>query len=131
MGFSGCGDLAFPSWFSATFLTIVVERTTQVCKLWFGVRKGMLPAIHLAPNILIIVEINYCGRQLARRLGSAAPAYHEKEGATPIPGVFRHSMQYDGRHDGCFWMKVGTWNLGSLRGKREKVCEELISRMID
>ena len=45
--FSGCGVPAFPNWFSITFLKIVVEVMTlgqpQVCKLWLGVIKGLLP----------------------------------------------------------------------------------------
>ena len=42
-----------------------------------GVEKGMLLVKHLAPKILMAV--NYCGRQLARTLGWAAPAYHDKQ----------------------------------------------------
>ena len=53
--------------------------------LWFEASKGMLHVKHLAPKILMAV--NYCVRQLARRLGWAAPAYHRKEGATPHPGA--------------------------------------------
>ena len=33
-------------------------------------------------------------------------------------------LQYDGRPDERFGLRVGTWNLGSLSGKGE-VCEEL------
>ena len=50
----------------------------QVCKLWFEVSKGMLPVRLLAPKILMAV--NYCGRQLAGRMGWAAPAYHKSDG---------------------------------------------------
>ena len=66
---------------------------SQVCKLWFGVGKGMLPVKRLASKVFMAV--NYCGRQLARWLGWAAPAYHKKEGAAPHPGACRHSLQYD------------------------------------
>ena len=77
--------------------------------MWLGVRNGMLHVRHLAP-------INYCGRQLARWLGSAAPACHEKEDAIPHPAACKHSLQYDGWPDGRFGVRVGTWNLGSLTG---------------
>ena len=69
------------------------------------------------------MAVNYCGRQLARRLGWAAPAYHKKEGATPHPGACKFSMQYDGRPDGRLGVRDGMWNLGSLSGKRGVVCE--------
>ena len=39
-------------------------------------------------------------------------------------------MQYDGRPDGCFGVRVWMWNLGSLRGKGGEACEEL-RRIID
>ena len=39
--------------------------------LWLGVGKGMPPVKHLVPKIM---EVNYCGRQLDRRLVLAAPA---------------------------------------------------------
>ena len=87
----------------------------QVCKLWLGVSKGMLPVKHLAPKILIAA--NYCGHQLAPRIGWMATACHKKEGLTPHPGVCKHILQYDGKPDGRFWVRVGTWNLGSLSGK--------------
>ena len=41
----------------------------------------------LAQEIHKIMAVSYCGRQLAQRLRWAAPAYHEKEGATPHPGA--------------------------------------------
>ena len=67
-------------WFSTTFLLIVVEDTIsefpQVCTLWFGVGKGMLPVRHLAQKILMAV--NFFWRHLARRLGLAAHAYLRK-----------------------------------------------------
>ena len=66
---------------------------SQVCKLWFGVGKGMLPVKRLASKVFMAV--NYFGRQLTRWLGWAAPAYHKKEGADPHPGACRHSLQYD------------------------------------
>ena len=92
------------------------------------VSKGMLPVKYLVPKILMAV--NYCGRQLAQRLGWTTPAYHNKEGATPHSGTCKFSLQYDRRHYGSFGMQVWTWNLGSLSGTGE-VCEELIKRMID
>ena len=105
------------------FLKIVVVVMTsgliQVCKLWLWVIKGMLPVKHLSPNILKIMAVNYFGRQLARRLGSATPAYHEKESSTPHLGACRLILQYDGRPDERFGVRVGTWNLGSLSGKGE------------
>ena len=57
-----------------------------------GVSKRILSVKHLAPKIM---AVNYCGRQLARRLAWAAPAYHKKEGATPRPGACKLSLQYD------------------------------------
>ena len=108
-GFSRCGVPAFPSWFSITFLKIVVEVMTsglpQICDLWFGVSNGMLPVLVLAQKILIAV--NYCGRQQDRRLVWAAPAYHRKKGAALHPGACKHSLQYDRRLDGCFGVRVG------------------------
>ena len=56
---------------------VLTSGLPKVCKLWLGVNKGMLPVKHLAPKILMIMEINYCGRQLAQRLGWAASAYHK------------------------------------------------------
>ena len=60
-----------------------------------------------------------------------ALAYHKMEGATPHPGVCKHSLQYDGRPDERIGVLVGTWNLGNLRGKLGEDCEELRKRMID
>ena len=131
-GFSVSGVHAFKSWFSTTFLKIAVEVMAsglpQVSKMWLGISKGVLPVKHLAPKILMTV--NYCGRQLAQWLGLAAPAYHTKEGATPHPGVCKHSLQYDGRPDGLIGVWVGTWNLGSLSAKVD-ICVELRKRIID
>ena len=78
-------------WFSTTILKIVVEGMTlgvpHVWTLWLEVSKGILPEKHLAPKIPKIMAVNYCGRQLARRLGMATPAYHKKLGATSHPGA--------------------------------------------
>ena len=97
---SGCGVPSFLSWSTTAFLKIVVEVMTSglplVSKLPLGVSKGMLPVKHLVPKILKIMAVNYCGRQLARRLGWAAPAYHKKEGVTLNPGACKFSLQYDG-----------------------------------
>ena len=116
--FSRCGVPAFLSWLS-TFLKIVVHcgasGLTQVCKLWFGVSKGMLPVKHLDPQILMAVK--YCGRQLAQRLVWAVPAYHKKEGATPHPGVWKHGLQCEGRPDGRSGVRDWMRNLGSVSGK--------------
>ena len=60
-----------------------------------------------------------------------APAYHEKEGATQHPGACKFSLQYGGRPDERFDVWVGTWDLGSLSGRRGEICEELRRRMID
>ena len=78
------------------------------------------------------MAVDYCGRQLARRLGWATPAYHKNEGETPhtVYILCKFRLQYDERPDWRFWVQVGTWNLGSLRGTGE-VCEELRKRMID
>ena len=88
-GLSGCDTSALPSLFSTTFHNIVVEVMTselpQVCKLWLGVSKGMIPVEDLAQKI--IMAVNYCGHQLTRRLGLAALAYHKKEGVIPHPGA--------------------------------------------
>ena len=80
----------------------------------------MLPVKHPVKKILKIMAVNYCGRQLARRFRLAAPAYHKKEGATPHPGACKLSLQYDGRPDECFGVRVGMWNLGSLSGNGDK-----------
>ena len=53
------------------------------------------------------MAVNYRGRQLAQRVGLAVPVYHKKEGATPHPGVCVHSLQYEGRPDGHFGVRVG------------------------
>ena len=86
----------------------------------------MLVVKHLAVKILMAV--NYCGHQLARSLGWAAPAYHKKEGESPHPLACKHSLLYDGWPEGRFGMQIGTWNFGSLSGN---VCEKLRKRMID
>ena len=68
----------------------------QVCELWLGVNKGKHPVRHLT---LKIMAFNSCGRQLARWLGWAAPAYYKKEGETLHPGACKLSLQYDGISD--------------------------------
>ena len=75
---------------------------------------------YLISQNLKIMAVNYCWPQLSRMLGWAAPALHIKEGETPHPGACKLSLQYDGRPDESFGVWVGTWNLGSLSGKREK-----------
>ena len=54
------------------------------------------------------MAVNYCGLQLARRLGWAAPAYHKEEGAFPHSGVCKFSLQYDRRPGERF----GMWKWG-------------------
>ena len=76
------------------------------------IKQGHALVKHLTP--IIIMAVSYCGPQLTRSLGWSAPAYHEKEGATPHPGVCNPGLQYDGRPDGRFGVRVGTWNVGSL-----------------
>ena len=87
----------------------------------------MLPVEDLSPQIL---TVDYCVRQLTQRLGLAAPAYIEKEGATHIPGVRKYSLQYDWRHDLRFGVWVGTWHIVSLTGTGE-VCDGLRKGMTD
>ena len=89
----------------------------------------MLPVEHLGP--IFLKSVNYCGRQLARILGWAAPACHQKKFTTPHPGACKFSLQYDGRPDERFGMLFGTWNLDNLSGREGEVCEELRKRMID
>ena len=67
----------------------------------------MLPVKQLAPKILKIMAFYYCVCQLAQRLGLVASAYHKKEGATPHPGACKLSLQYDGRPDERFGIRVG------------------------
>ena len=76
------------------------------------------------------MAVNHFVCQLARRFGWAASAYHEMDGANPHPSACKHSLQYDGRPDGHFVVRVGTWNLSSLCGKG-KVCLEPRKRMIN
>ena len=89
----------------------------------------MLPAKHLAQMILIAV--NNRGRQPDRRLVCTAPAYHRKEGKTLQSRAHKHSAQHDGRPDGRFWVWLRRWNIGSLSGKGEEVCDELRKKRID
>ena len=65
----------------------------------------MLPVGHPAPEILMAV--NYCGCQLAQSFGCVAPAYHEKEGATPLSWACKFNLQYNGRPDERFGVRVG------------------------
>ena len=55
-------------------------------------------------------HVNYCGHQLARRLGRVAPANHKMEGATPHPGAYKYSLQYDRRLDECIGVQVRRGN---------------------
>ena len=60
-----------------------------------------------------------------------APAYHKIEGVSLHSEVCAHSLQYDGKCDGRFVVRVWMCNLGCLSGKGGEVCEELGKRMID
>ena len=57
-------------------------------------------------SMKVLMAIDYCGHQLARRLGWPAPAYLKEEGATPHPGIFRHGLKYEGSPDWCLLMQV-------------------------
>ena len=116
----------------------------------------MLSAKYLALKIL--VAVNYCGRQLARRLGWAAPVkgwggrhlskvgvggtcqrlgwaalskvgvggtcLPLKERCNPASWTCKYSLQYDGRLDWRFGVRVGTWNVGSPSGNWGEACKE-------
>ena len=47
--------------------------------------------------------------------------YLKEEGTTPHPGMCTYSLQYDGKPDWCFRVRVGTWNIGSLVVRR-RIC---------
>ena len=64
-------------------------------------------------------------------LGWAAPACHKKDDTTSHPVACKYSLQYDKRPDERVGVRVWTWNVGSLSGKRGEVCEELRKRMND
>ena len=93
---------------------VMTSELPQVCKLWYRVSKGMHPVKYQDQKILMAV--NYCWHQLARRLGLAAPAYHKMEGATMHSGTCKHILQYDRRPDELFGLLVWMWNLGILSG---------------
>ena len=107
--------LILPSWFSTIFLKTVVEIMTSelplVCELLLGVSKGMSPVKHLAQRIIVVV--NYCWHQLARSLGWATPAYHNKEGASSFSKRASIVFSIMGGADGHFGVRVRTW-----RGRR-------------
>ena len=71
------------------------------------------------------------GHQPAQRLGWAALAYHNQEGATPDPGPRKHCLQNDGKPDQRFGVRMGTWNIGSMSGRGTEVCEEQRKRRMD
>ena len=77
----------------------------QVCNLWLGVSKGMLPVGHPPP--LILMAVSCCWRPLSRRLEWTSPAYRRKEGTNQHPGVCRHSLLYDWWPDGRFGCGLG------------------------
>ena len=56
-------------------------------------KQGHAPSKTSSPKILM--ADNYCGCQLAHRLGWTTTAYHKKIGATPHPGACKHSLQDD------------------------------------
>ena len=108
LGFQDVVLTAFLNWIYTTFPKTMVEAMTSglphVSELWFWISDGMLHVKHLAPKIPM--ALNYCGHQLARRLGWVTPAYHKKQGAITHPGECKLSPQYDGRPDGR--LRVGT-----------------------
>ena len=57
-------------------------------------------------------------------------AYLIKEVAMPHPGAHKHSVQYDGKPDWRFGVRVGTWNMSRYSGMAREICEELRKRMI-
>nr|XP_006813171.1 PREDICTED: uncharacterized protein LOC102806937 [Saccoglossus kowalevskii] len=72
------------------------------------------------------------GHQPAQRLGWAAPAYQKKDGANNHPGPRRRRLHHDGvKPDRRFRVRVGSWNVGSMRGKGVEICEELRNRRVD
>ena len=94
-------------------------------------KQEHIPCKTSSSEILKIMAVNYCGHQINRRLGLAAPAYHKKEGATQHPLACKFSLQYDGRPDEHFAVRIGMWNLGKLSGKGGEVCKEMRKRIID
>ena len=68
----------------------------------------MLPVKHPAQKIIVVV--NYCERQLARRSRWTAPACHKNEDATLHPGACKYGLQYDGRPGGRLGVWIGMWN---------------------
>ena len=81
-------------------------------------------------NILqkIPMIVDYCRCQLAQMLVLAAHAYLKRKVTASHPGLFRHSLKFDGRSDWRFWVWVGVWNRGGLRGEIE-LCEELREKL--
>ena len=98
--------------------------------LHLKVLVGHLPTIKRKVQHCILEHAGIAYSMMEGLIGGA-PAYHRKEVATLHPGACRHSLQYDGRPDWCFGVRVGTWNLGNLSGKGGEVCEELRNRMND
>ena len=66
------------------------SRLPQVCKLWLRTSKGMLPARHLAP--LIVMTVDYRERQPAGMFAREAPAFFN-------PSSCEHGLHYDGKPD--------------------------------
>ena len=71
------------------------------------------------------------GHQPDQRLGWAALAYHKQKCATLDPGPYKHCLQNDGKPNEQLGVRVGTWNVESMRGRGTEVCEELRKRRID
>ena len=63
----------------------------------FEDKQGPAPCKTFCCKILMVVE--YCGCQLAQQFGWLTCVYFRKKGATPHPGAYRHSLQYDVRPD--------------------------------
>ena len=56
----------------------------------------------------------YCGCQLARLVGWAAPTYLNEDGAAPHPEARRHGLLYRRRPDIRCGVQVGMWIIGIL-----------------
>lgn len=110
---------------------VFAQRLGPLPKQWIGVRKGIRPIISRSTKPSMD-RTNKHGHQPARRLGWAAPAYQKKDGANNHPGPRRRRLLYDGeKPDKRFGVRVGSWNVGSLRGKGVEICEELRKRRVD
>ena len=110
---------------------IFAQRLGPLPNQWIGARKGIRPIISCSKKPSMMATTKY-GHQPAQRLGWAAPAYHKKDGANNHSGPRRHYLHYDGlKPDTRFGVRVGSLNVGSMRGKGVEICEELRKRRVD